>query len=29
LIVTPHWLGIETPEGRRGWLPVESLEPLP
>ena len=29
LIVTPHWLGIETPEGQRGWLPVESLEPLP
>jgi len=29
LIVTPHWLGIETPEGQRGWLPVENLEPLP
>lgn len=29
LIVTPHWLGIETPEGQRGWLPVEVLEPLP
>jgi hypothetical protein len=29
LIVTPHWLGIETPEGQRGWLPVEQLEPLP
>jgi hypothetical protein len=29
LIVTPHWLGIETPEGQRGWLPVESLELLP
>ncbi len=29
LIVTPHWLGIETPEGQRGWLPIERLEPLP
>ena len=29
LIVTLHWLGIETPEGQRGWLPVEVLEPLP
>lgn len=29
LIVTPHWLGIETPEGQRGWLAVEQLEPLP
>lgn len=29
LIVTPHWLGIETPEGQRGWLPEEYLEPLP
>ena len=29
LIITPHWLGIETPEGQRGWLPVEQLEPLP
>jgi hypothetical protein len=29
LIVTSHWLGIETPEGQRGWLPVGNLEPLP
>jgi hypothetical protein len=29
LIVTPHWLGIETPAGQRGWLPEEVLEPLP
>ena len=29
LIITPHWLGIETPEGQRGWLPEEVLEPLP
>jgi len=29
LIVTPHWLGVETPEGQRGWIPVEFLEPLP
>ena len=29
LIVTPHWLCIETPQGQRGWLPIEQLEPLP
>lgn len=29
LIVTPHWLGVETPEGQRGWLLLEQLEPLP
>jgi len=29
LIVTPHWLGVETPEGQRGWLPEDKLEPLP
>jgi hypothetical protein len=29
LIVTPHWLGIETPDGQRGWLPEELLEQLP
>jgi len=29
LIVTPHWLGVETPDGQRGWLPEESLEQLP
>jgi predicted cobalt transporter CbtA len=29
LIVTPHWLGIETPDGQRGWLPEEEMEPLP
>jgi hypothetical protein len=29
LIVTPHWLGIETPDGQRGWLPLEQLEQLP
>jgi hypothetical protein len=29
LILTPNWLGVETPEGQRGWLPVEQLEPLP
>jgi hypothetical protein len=29
LILTPHWLGVETPEGQRGWLPIEQLEPLP
>jgi hypothetical protein len=29
LIVTPHWFGIETPEGQRGWLPASQLEQLP
>jgi hypothetical protein len=29
LIVTPHWLGVETPEGQRGWLQLDQLEPLP
>jgi hypothetical protein len=29
LIVTPNWLGVETPQGQRGWLPVSRLEPLP
>ena len=29
LIITPHWFGVETPEGQRGWLPIEQLEPLP
>jgi hypothetical protein len=29
LIVTPHWLGVETPDGQRGWLPEELLEELP
>jgi hypothetical protein len=28
-IVTPHWLGVETPQGQRGWLPVDWLESLP
>ncbi|HEV2103519.1 MAG TPA: hypothetical protein VGR58_12140 [Candidatus Acidoferrum sp.] len=29
LIVTPHWLGVETPDGQRGWLPEDLLEQLP
>ena len=29
LIVTPHWFGVETPEGQRGWIQVEKLEQLP
>jgi hypothetical protein len=29
LIVTPHWLGVETKEGQRGWIQAEKLEPLP
>jgi hypothetical protein len=29
VIVTPRWYGIETPDGQRGWLPRDQLEPLP
>ena len=29
VIVTPHWYGVETPEGLRGWIPVDQLEALP
>jgi len=29
VIVTPHWYGVETPDGRRGWLSLDQLEPLP
>jgi len=29
VIVTPRWSGVETPDGRRGWLPLDQLEPLP
>ena len=29
VIVTPRWYGVETPDGRRGWLPLNQLEPLP
>jgi len=29
VIVTPRWYGIETSDGRRGWLPVDQLELLP
>ncbi len=29
VIVTPRWLGIETPDGQRGWLPLDQLESLP
>jgi hypothetical protein len=29
VIVTPHWYGVETPAGQRGWIAIEQLEPLP
>jgi hypothetical protein len=29
VIVTPHWLGVETPDGQRGWLRLSELELLP
>ncbi len=29
VIVTPHWYGVETSQGQRGWVPVEQVEPLP
>jgi hypothetical protein len=29
MIVTPHWYGVETPDGQHGWLPLDQLESLP
>jgi len=29
VIVTQHWYGVETPDGQRGWIAIEQLEPLP
>jgi hypothetical protein len=29
MIVTPRWFGVETPDGQRGWLPLDQLESLP
>jgi hypothetical protein len=29
VIVTPHWYGIETSNGQRGWVSVDQLESLP
>ncbi len=29
VIITPRWYGVETPDGQRGWLPLDQLEPLP
>ncbi len=29
VIVTPRWYGVETPNGQRGWLPLDQLELLP
>lgn len=29
LIVTPHWYGIETTDGQRGWMRIDELENLP
>jgi hypothetical protein len=29
VIDTPHWYGVETPDGQRGWVAIEQLEPLP
>jgi uncharacterized small protein (DUF1192 family) len=29
VIVTPRWYGVETPDGQRGWMPVDQLETLP
>jgi len=29
VIVTPHWYGVETPDGQRGWMPTDQLETLP
>jgi hypothetical protein len=29
MIITPRWYGVETPDGQRGWLPLDQLESLP
>jgi hypothetical protein len=29
VIVTPHWYGVETPDGERGWIHVDQLDTLP
>jgi uncharacterized small protein (DUF1192 family) len=29
VIVTPRWYGVETPNGQRGWLPMDQVELLP
>jgi len=29
VIVTPHWYGVESPDGQRGWIAIEQLEALP
>jgi hypothetical protein len=29
VIVTPHWHGVETQNGQRGWLPLDQVESLP
>lgn len=29
VIVTPHWYGVETPDGERGWIHAEQLDTLP
>lgn len=28
-IITPYWYGVETPDGQRGWLRHDTVEPLP
>ena len=29
LVLTPYWYGVETPNGQRGWIRRDQLEPLP
>ena len=29
LVITPYWYGVETTDGRHGWLRKSQLEPLP
>jgi hypothetical protein len=29
VIVTPHWYGVQTPDGQRGWIPIDQVAPLP
>jgi hypothetical protein len=29
VIITPHWYGVQTPEGQRGWIAIDQMEALP
>jgi hypothetical protein len=29
LVITPYWYGVETTDGRHGWIHKNQMEPLP